>query len=414
MYSDPKYTAITEDNFSPTLEISFVDGDSRQTLIYEKVCWETDGHTRSLRYGDNPGQAAALYRLLNGNLVLGEVENISPGTALASTPDILQVGKHLSKINLTDADRALGLLRFLADRPSAAIIKHGNPSGVAHADSIVRACEKAIKCDRVSSFGGCVGLNEPVDLPTAEAIIQANADVVVAPDLEEGVMDILATRQTLRVLRVRNIDKLAELTLQPVVDFSSLMDGGLVLQWSQIPKQIDEDDLKPATAVREGAMYRCRREVRPIDRAEMVFAWKVVCSMSSNAVVFVKDGATVGIGTGQQDSLTAVEVARDKAYRKLADHIALNRSSKLFSAIGRRQTADSILSDVQELRGGLIGSIMASDAFFPSADGILIARGEQVAGIIQPGGATGDHQAIEACNEAGIPMVFTGQRSFVG
>ena len=414
MYSDPKYTSITEDKFPPQIEISFVEGDNRQTLVYAKVCWETDGVPRSLRYGDNPGQAAALYRLINGNLILGDVENIQPGSHLASKPELLQVGKHPSKINLTDADRALGLLRFLADRPAAVMIKHGNPSGVAHAGSIDRACEKAIECDRVSSFGGCMGLNEPVNLAAAEAIIQAKADVVIAPDFEPEVMDLLSRRPTLRVLRVKSIEKIAHFMHQPVVDFNSLMDGGLVVQWSQIPKLICDQDLKPAAAVRNGNRVQCRREVSQSDRAEMEFAWKVVCSMSSNAVVYVKNGATVGIGTGQQDSLTAVEVARDKAYRKLADHIALNRFSKLFTAIDDRQMIDSIMSDVQELRGGLIGSILASDAFFPTPDCVKIAQQESVSGIIQPGGAIQDDKVIQACNDAGIPIVFTGQRSFVG
>jgi phosphoribosylaminoimidazolecarboxamide formyltransferase/IMP cyclohydrolase len=192
------------------------------------------------------------------------------------------------------------------------------------------------------------------------------------------------------------------------------MDGGLIVQWSQVPMQITEADLKPATAFREGSMYRCRREVPRDDRDEMVFAWKVVGAMSSNAVVFVKNGATVGIGNGQQDSLTAVEVARDKAYRKLADHIALKRFSKLYTAIDDRQMAESIMADVTELRGGLIGSIMASDAFLPTPDGVRVAANEGTAGIIQPGGSVNDHLVIQTCNETGIPMVFTGHRSFIG
>jgi phosphoribosylaminoimidazolecarboxamide formyltransferase/IMP cyclohydrolase len=414
MYADPKYSAITEDKFPPVIEISFVQDQKRQTLVFEKVSWPINDRRRSLRYGDNPGQASALYRLTNGNLLLGDVENISPGKSLASDPEIIQQGKHPGKINIFDADRSLALLRSLADRPSVAIIKHGNPSGVAHADTLEKACTKAIECDRVGTFGGCVGLNGTVDKGTAQAILSTDVDVVVAPDYDQGVMDIFAKRPSMCVLRIRNMERLGETIFQPVVDFSSLSDGGLIVQWTQVPKQIATEDLKPATASYEGKIYRCRREVAASDRDDMMFAWKVACAMSSNAVVFAKNGATVGVGNGQQDSTTASEVARDKAYRNLADHIALKRFSKTFSKIENRQMIESIMNDVQELRGGLIGAIMASDAFFPSPEGILLAKTENVAGIIQPGGATLDYRAIEVCNEAQIPMVFTGERSFVG
>ena len=414
MYTDPKYSSITEDNFSPVIEISFVDGDNKQTLIYEKVVWQKDGHTHSLRYGDNPGQAAALYRLINGNLVLGDVESVQPGNNLVTASELLQVGKHPGKINITDADKALALLRSLMGSPSVVIIKHGNPSGVATDDSLEIACKKAIECDRVSSYGGCVGLNGNVNTAIAELILHANADVIVAPDYEIGVLEILARRPSLRVLRIRNVEKLAQYAFQRLIEFSSLIDGGLIVQWSPEPKVIGHQNLTPATARHDGNVYRCRRVPKKSDYNDFLFAWKVVCAMSSNAVVFVKDGATVGIGTGQQDSLTAAEVARDKAYRKLADHIALERFSKIFSSIDDPQMIESIMNDVGELCGGLIGSIMASDAFFPASDGIKVGQKEHVAGIIQPGGSINDYMTIEACNEIGIPMVFTGQRSFIG
>ncbi len=414
MYSDPKYTSITEDKFSSLIEISFIDQGARQTLVFEKVCWDVGGQSRSLRYGDNPGQAGALYRLINGNLVLGEVENIKAGNSLASFPELLQQGKHPGKINISDADRALALLRSISDRPSSVIVKHGNPSGVAHGASIADACQKAVECDRVSSFGGCVGLNGPVDLTTAEIALYANVDVIVAPEYDPGVLKALSKRASLRVLRIKNMKRLAQYVFMPVVDFTSLSDGGLIVQWTQAPKQIKVEDLKPATANHKGAIHRIRREVREKDADDMLFAWKVVCAMSSNAVVFVKDGATVGIGTGQQDALTAAEVARDKAYRKLADHIGLERFNKMFTAIDNPQMIESIMSDVDELRGGLIGATMASDAFFPRGNGVILAKKEGVVGIIQPGGSKMDYLGIDICNEAQIPMVFTGERSFVG
>jgi phosphoribosylaminoimidazolecarboxamide formyltransferase / IMP cyclohydrolase len=412
-YSDPKYSTITDEHFTPVIEISFIDGDKRQTLTYEKVIWETGKNLRSLRYGDNPDQPAALYKLTNGNLILGEVEQILPGRVLASDPQLLQPGKHPGKINMTDADRSLALLRTLMDEPTAVIVKHGNPSGVAHALGLEEAVTKAIDCDRVASYGGCIGLNRAVDRSCAEAIATSDLDMIVAPDYEHGVIEVFEKRPTMRVLKIANIERLAKYTISPVVDFTSLIDGGLIVQWSRGPESLTEELLAPATCVREGKSYRSKRTIKGADASEMVFAWKVACSMSSNAVVFVKGGATVGIGTGQQDSLTAVEVARDKAYRKTADRIALGRFSKLYNGVKDPVITESIMNDVQELRGGLMGSIMASDSFFPSAGCVNVAFQENVSGIIQPGGGNADHDVIEACNEAGVPMVFTGYRSFV-
>ncbi len=224
------YRTVMDDHFPPQMEISFVDHNQRQTLFYEKVAWTIDGVEKGLRYGENPGQEAALYRMVNGNLVLGETQTIQPGRFLASEIDLLQSGKHPGKTNLTDADNSLNILRYFTDQPTAVIVKHNNPCGVAQADTLERAYTKANLADRVAAFGGCIALNRSVDKATAEAIGNQYAEVVVAPDFEAGVMDIFAKKKNLRVIRIGNINRLQEFVGQRCVEFKSLIDGGIIAQ----------------------------------------------------------------------------------------------------------------------------------------------------------------------------------------
>ena len=144
------YRTIMDDHFPPRMEISFVDQSQRQTLFYEKVAWTIDGIEKGLRYGENPGQEAALYRLINGNLVLGETETIQAGNYLASEIELLQSGKHPGKTNLTDADNSLNILRYFTDKPTAVIVKHNNPCGVAQSDTLESAYIRANLADRVA------------------------------------------------------------------------------------------------------------------------------------------------------------------------------------------------------------------------------------------------------------------------
>jgi len=202
------YRTIMADHFPPEMEISFIDGKKRQTLFYEKATWVVGGVQKGLRYGENPGQEAALYKLVNGNLVLGDTEMIRPGRYLASDIELLQAGKHPGKTNLTDADNALNILRYFTDRPTVVIVKHNNPCGVARADSLEEAYIKAYMADRVAAFGGCIALNRPVDKATAEAISRQYAEVVVAPGFEDGVVDIFSRKKNLRVIRISNISRL--------------------------------------------------------------------------------------------------------------------------------------------------------------------------------------------------------------
>ncbi|MGB5991786.1 MAG: IMP cyclohydrolase, partial [Desulfobacterales bacterium] len=313
------YRTIMDDHFPPKMEISFVDQDKRQTLFYEKVSWTIDNIQKGLRYGENPGQEAALYKLANGNLVLGETESIQPGQYLASDIELLQSGKHPGKTNLTDADNSLNILRYFPDKPTVVIVKHNNPCGVARSDTLEAAYQKANMADRVAAFGGCIAVNRAVDRATAEAIIQQYAEVVVAPDFEEGVMGIFSKKKNLRVIRIGNIERLHAFVGQRCVEFKSLIDGGIVAQWSFVPEARTRADLKLAECEYKGNHYRIQREPTDEEYNDLLFGWLVESGITSNSVIYVKDQVTVGIGTGEQDRVGVAEIARDKAYRKLAD-----------------------------------------------------------------------------------------------
>jgi phosphoribosylaminoimidazolecarboxamide formyltransferase/IMP cyclohydrolase len=414
MHQDLKtaYHTVMDDHFPERMEISFVFGERRSTLVYEKVSWVIDGVRKGLRYGENPGQEAALYRLVNGNLVLAEVKTIAPGRYLVSDVEILQSGKHPGKINLTDADNALNILRYLSERPAAAIMKHNNPSGVAVADSLLGAYLKADLADHVAAFGGCIAFNRPVDVPTAEAISERYAEVVVAPEYEEGTVNVLARRKNLRILRIDNIKRLTEFAAERFVDFKSLIDGSIVAQLSYVPQARTRADLKPAETVYKGRTYRIEREPTGKEYEDMLFGWMVEAGVTSNSVIYVKDLVTVGIGTGEQDRVGVAEIARDKAYRKLCDRLAFERHGVIYSGLDEESERREIDAAVTELHGGLSGAVMVSDGFFPFRDGVDVGLHEGVVAVVQPGGSLNDYEVIQACNEAGATMVFTGQRSF--
>ena len=406
------YRTIVDDHFPPRMEISFVEEKERQTLFYEKVLWTIDGENKGLRYGENPGQEAALYKLVNGNLILGAAESIQPGRYLASDIELLQSGKHPGKTNLTDADNSLNILRYFMDKPTAVIVKHNNPCGVARSESLEDAYLKANMADRVAAFGGCIALNRPVDRATAEAVNQQYAEVVVAPDFEDGVMDIFAKKKNLRVIRIGNIDRLETFVGQRVVEFKSLIDGGIITQWSFVPVSRTRESLKTAECEVKGEVYRVKRTPTETEYADLLFGWLVESGITSNSVIYVKDQVTVGIGTGEQDRVGVAEIARDKAYRKLADRYCFEKYGIAYNDMTDKDKRTEVDYRVAREKGGLIGAAMVSDAFFPFRDGIDVGLREGVSAVIQPGGSTNDYQSIEACNEVDATMVFTGQRSF--
>ena len=406
------YRTIMDDQFPPKMEISFIDDNSRQTLFYEKVTWTIDDVQKGLRYGENPGQEAALYRMVNGNLVLGETRIIQPGQYLASDIELLQSGKHPGKTNLTDADNALNILRYFVDKPGAVIVKHNNPCGVALADSLLNAYLKANMADRVAAFGGCIALNRSVDKATAEAIVQQYAEVVVAPDFEPGVLDVFATKKNLRVVKISNIERLQSFVGQRCVEFKSLIDGGIVAQWSFVPASRSREGLRLAETEYKGQVYKINRPPTDAEYEDMLFGWLVESGITSNSVIYVKDMVTVGIGTGEQDRVGVAEIARDKAYRKLADRYCFDSLGIPYNELTDADQKAEFDKRVAAEKGGLIGAAMVSDAFFPFRDGVDVGIREGITAVIQPGGSGNDYQSIEACNEADVTMVYTGQRSF--
>jgi len=405
------YKTVMDDHFPSQLEVSFIEDNQRQTLCYEKVTWTIDQVKKGLRYGENPGQEAALYRLINGNLVLADTRCIQPGNYLVSNIELLQSGKHPGKTNLTDADNALNILRYFSDTPTAVIVKHNNPCGVAKDNQLLSAYEKAYAADRVAAFGGCIAVNRSVDKSTAEAISSQYAEVIVAPDFEEGVMSIFEKKKNLRVIQIQNIERLQNYVGQRTLDFKSLIDGGLIVQWSFVPKTLSPQECQLASCEYKGKTYTINRKPTAGEYDDMIFGWLIESGVTSNSVIFVKDGVTVGIGTGEQDRVGVAIIATDKAYRKLSDRYAYAQFQKSYTDLNKEQ-AESITSQVNKEKGGLMGASMISDAFFPFRDGVDVGIKQGITAVIQPGGSNNDYQSIEACNDADVTMVYTGQRSF--
>ena len=420
------YTTILGDSFPMEMTIAF----GEQTLVYRKRTWGIpleDGtiDERGLRYGENPDQEAALYELVNGNLVLGDCKFIEPGNSLVSgftVNDMLQVGKHPGKINLTDVDNGLNIIKYLVDKPAAVILKHNNPCGAAVGSTLADAYNKANRTDRIAAFGGAVIMSRPVDRDTADLLSQNYLEVVCAPEFEDGTMDILARAKNLRVIRMDGINRLADFEKFRFVDFKSLIDGGIIVQQSAVNSIRSADDLKPATATWKGQEYACERQPNQRELNDMIFGWAVEHGVTSNSVIYVKDGCTTGIGTGEQDRVGVAEIAIHKAYVKYADITCFDTFGIPYADLaleveqGKRDAADkqSIDAGVKEDRAGLPGSVMISDAFFPFRDAADVGIREGISAILQAGGSMRDYASIEACNEADpqVAMMFTGQRSF--
>ena len=308
-----------------------------------------------LRYGENPHQTAALY--------IGGAPR--PGVAQAEQVQ----GKELSYNNLGDADAAFELAAEF-DTPAIAIIKHANPCGVATADDLVAAYRAARKCDPVSAFGGIVASNRPLTGPLAEAITEIFTEVVIAPDADADARAVFSAKENLRLLLTGDMPdpRSTGRYIKPLA-------GGFLLQ-DRDAGHITAADLKIVT----------KRQPSEQEIADMLLAFTIGKHVKSNTIVYAKNGATVGIGAGQ---MSRVDAAR----------IAALKSSEAAEAAGEPEPLT-------------VGSVAASDAFFPFADGLLTTIEAGATAVIQPGGSVRDDEVIAAADEAGIAMVFTGMRHF--
>lgn len=420
------YRTVMADHFPPEMTISFGD----QKLLYRKRTWklpDAKGEVieMGLRYGENPGQEAALYELVGGNLTLGGCHFLDPGNGLTSAIDeaaMVQAGKHPGKTNLTDLDNGLNIIKYLQARPAAVILKHNNPCGAAWAGSLAEAYDRANLADRIAAFGGAAVFNRPLDKTTAELISRNYLEVVAAPDFEAGALDILKKARDLRIIKVPNFGKLQHLVHARTVEFKALIDGGLIVQQSPLNAILKREDFKPAVAMHQGQEYRCRRQPSEREYDDLLFGWWVEQGITSNSVIFVKDGCTVGIGTGEQDRVGVAEIAVFKAYTKYADTLCFKQFGMPYKQLeleilrAKRDAADQVVIDMatQEARGGLSGAVMISDAFFPFRDGVDVGIRQGITAVAHAGGSVRDYEVIEACNEAEPPvaMAFTGQRCF--
>ena len=416
-----------DDDFPARITMDF----GGQILVFQKQVWkikdDSSGEVveKGLRYGENPGQKAALYRLINGNLALGDCKFIEAGKGLVSAiseEDMLQFGKHPGKTNLTDIDNSLNVLRYLADRPCAVIVKHNNPCGVAFGSELAQAYERANAADRIAAFGGCAAFNREIDEETAELISRNYLEVVAAPEFQGRALDVLKKRSNLRIVRIKNIERLQQYRTERFLDFKSLIDGGFIVQESALNTIFSKDDFKPAACMHEGKEYRIDRPPTDAELDDMLFGWAVEQGVTSNSVIYVKDGCTVGIGTGEQDRVGVAEIAVFKAYVKYADMLSFLEYGLPYKTLAieteQNKRPQSQLNEIDRLtheaKGGLRGAVMVSDAFFPFRDGVDVGLNQGVRAVVQPGGSMRDWEVIEACNQADPPatMVFTGQRAF--
>jgi len=416
------YTAIQEDPFPEDMTITL----GSQTLTFKKRTWTIDGQVKGLRYGENPDQPAAMYQLTRGSLELSGVKFRDGGRGLVSAlteEHLIQSGKHPGKTNLTDVDNALNILQYLSAKPAAVILKHNNPCGAAWTnEGLAVAFERASLSDRIAAFGGAVVVNRTLDKATAQRITAGYFEVAAAPDFEPEALEILKSKKNLRIIAIPGIGNLADYAGEPFLDVKSLMDGGLVVQFSFRNRILKPSDFLPAqTTTKEGQTLIARAPTQK-EADDLLFAWAVEAGVTSNSVIFAKDGATVGIGTGEQDRVGVVQLTISKAYTKYADLLAFTRHKLSIYELRAKAAEDADLArSLAEIeaqtkadRGGLPGSVLVSDGFFPFRDGVDLALAQGVTAIAQPGGSVRDFEVIGAVNEATpqVAMVFTGQRSF--
>lgn len=329
-----RYDAMIADYLTKKTGETFPES---MTITFDKV--------QDLRYGENPHQRAAFYKGMN------------PQYSLANATQLH--GKELSYNNIQDGNAAIEILKDFSDSPAAVGLKHMNPCGVGIGKTINEAWDKAYEADPVSIFGGIVALNRPVDKELAEKLSKIFLEIIIAPAFDADALEILERKKNIRLM-------VLDTTLEPNnnLKYTNVSDGLLVQDMDT--HQVKAEDLKCVT----------NRKPTPEEIEQLLFGWKVVKHVKSNAIVLVKDNMTIGVGAGQMNRVGAAKIAIEQAGEKAR------------------------------------GSIMASDAFFPMPDTVEEAAKAGVTAIIQPGGSIRDQDSIDACNQYGIAMVTTGVRHF--
>jgi phosphoribosylaminoimidazolecarboxamide formyltransferase/IMP cyclohydrolase len=346
-----KYSTALEEEFPETISIKI----GEREVTYRKHM--------SLRYGENPHQPAAYYSPNDVPLTMGEIK-------------LLKTGKSgLSMTNVEDANNSMRIVSYFK-KPTVAVMKHVNPSGAATQNKdepLVEIYQKARDCDALAAFGSVVGFNCIVDVATAKELMNSYVEGVVAPSYEDGCMKYFEQKKNIRIMQVGGLDNISKYIGEPLwpLDISVQMDGSIVLQAPMLTKLRSFDDLRVVT------------EYIPTlqEMNDMLFSWYICMNVRSNGVVLSRDNTTIGIGTGQQDRVTAVRLALEKA---------VNRGHE------------------DRIRG----SVLASDGFFPFKDSIDLLAEYGVKACVQPGGSIKDREVIAACNEYEIGMAFTDERCF--
>lgn len=360
-----KYFSRTESGFPNEIDILGIK--------YEKV--------EDLRYGTNPHQGASLYRPKGATgLTFGNLE-------------ILKTGKSgLSETNYSDLNHGANIVKYF-DKPACAVMKHLNPSGAAvqtNGENQRAVYVNARDADAVAAFGGTVVFNTPLAAETAKEIMQSIVEVVAAPAYEDGALEILSDFETykknkeIRAIRLPNIPELPKWVGEDAAPTIKVMsDGSLVVADALLTRVKSADDLQiAATQHATRGEYICKTRPTQQMMDDMLFSWYVNLSVRSNGIVIAKNGVTIAVGTGQQDRVAAVRQAIAKAHEKFSGSESLE------------------------------GAVMSSDAFFPFRDSVDAAAEAGIRAIVQPGGSVRDWESIEACNEHGITMMFTGERCF--
>jgi AICAR transformylase/IMP cyclohydrolase PurH len=339
------------------LSLKLTIGD--KVFEYSKVQWRVEGRVRGLRYGTNPHQKAALYRPQSSTSGIGNVDWIKWGKDGPSAT------------NIEDGSHGVRITSYFKE-PAVAVMKHLNPSGVAvsrGADSLSHVYARARDADGRAAFGSVVVFNSPVDRKTAEEVMKTFVEVVYAPEYDSESLKVFESKKDVRVGKVP-AQKARDVDVPP--DVVVLDDGSLIIEDPYRTSILSLDNMRQLSVP-------TRKKPSDVEYLDLLHAWWVACEARSNAVVFWKNGTSLAIGTGQQDRIGAIENSIDKAHK---------------------------------LGHSLEGSVLASDGFLPKLDNVEALAKEKVSAIIQPGGSVEDESIVKACDEHGLKMVLTGERSF--